>query len=104
MNRKAKRNKYKRLQRELQDQIDFYKRKKDIDAFVENSQRKGIRTVSVMYNPMSNDRFIGEMDPDTYRTIIAKKMAEEILKHNEFIKCTDTGYGYKYDLLVVKQN
>ena len=104
MNRKAKRNKYKRLQRELQDQIDFYKRKKDIDAFVENSQRKEIITVSVMYNPMSNDRFIGEMDPDAYRIIIAKKMAEELLKHNEFIKCTDTGYGYKYDLLVVKQN
>lgn len=103
MNRKAKRNKFKRLQRELQDQIDFYKRKKNIDAFVENSQRKEIRVISVMYNPMSNDRFNCEMDPDTYRIIIAKKMAEELLKHNKFIKCTDTGYGYRYDLLVVQQ-
>lgn len=104
MNRKAKRNKYKRLQRELQSQINFWKRKQDIDAFCENSQRREIRTISVMYNPMSNDRFIGEMDPDAYRIIIAKKMVEELLKHNEFIKCTDTGYGYKYDLVVVKQN
>ena len=104
MNRKAKRNKYKRLQRELQGQIDFYKRKQNIDAFVENSQQREIRIISVMYNPMSNDRFIGEMDPDAYRIIIAKKMVEELLKHNEFIKCTDTGYGYRYDLLVVKQN
>jgi hypothetical protein len=104
MNRKAKRNKYKRLQRELQNQINFWKRKQDVDAFVENSQRQKIRTISVIYNPMFKDRFIGDMDPDTYRIIIAKKMAEELLKHNEFIKCTDTGYGYKYDLLVVKQN
>ena len=104
MNRKAKRNKYKRLQRELQRQIDFYKRKQVVDAFCENSQRKEIRCVSVMYNPMSNDRFIGDVAPDTYKIIIARKMAEELLKHNEFIKCTDTGYGYRYDLLVVKQN
>jgi len=33
---------------------------------------------------------------------IALQMAEEILKHPEFFTLTDTGFGYKYDLAIVK--
>ena len=103
MNRKAKRNKFKKLQRKLQNEIDFLKRKQQIDAFVENSQRREIRTVSVMYNPMVSDRFLGNITPDENIIRVAHRMAEEILKHKEFIKVTDTGYGIRYDLAIIEQ-
>ena len=102
MNRKAKRNKFKNLQRKLQNEIDFIKRKQQIDAFVENSQRRNIRTVSVMYNPMYADRFLGNITPDENIIRVAHRMAEEILKHKEFIKVTDTGFGYRYDLSIIE--
>jgi hypothetical protein len=102
MNRKTKRNKYKKLQRKLQNEIDFWERKQQIDAFVENSQRREIRTVSVMYNLMGADRFLGNITPDENIIRVAHRMAEEILKHKEFIKVTDTGFGYRYDLFIVK--
>ena len=102
MNRKAKRNKYKKLQIKLQNEIDFWKRKQQIDAFIENSQRREIRTVSVMYNPLGADRFLGNIEPDTNIVMAVNRMAEEILKHKEFIKVTDAGFGYRYDLFIVK--
>lgn len=102
MNRKAKRNKYKKLQIKLQNEIDFLKRKQQIDAFTENSQRREIRTVSVMYNPLGADRFLGNIEPDTNIVLAANRMAEEILKHKEFIKITDTGYGILYQLSIIK--
>ena len=103
MNRKAKRNKFKKLQRKLQNEIDFLKRKQQIDAFVENSQRREIRTVSVMYRQMCADRFLGDITPDENIIRVAHRMAEEILKHKEFIKITDTGYGIRYDLSIIEQ-
>ena len=102
MNRKAKRNKYKKLQIKLQNEIDFLKRKQQIDAFVENSQRREIRTVSVMYNPLGVDRFLDNIEPDANIVLAANRMAEEILKHKEFIKITDTGYGILYQLSIIK--
>ena len=102
MNRKAKRNKFKKLQRKLQKEIDFLKRKQQIDAFVENSQRRNIRTVSVMYNPMCADRFLGNITPDENIIRVAHRMAGEILKHKEFIKVTDTGFGCRYDLSIIE--
>lgn len=33
---------------------------------------------------------------------IAQQIAEEILKHKDYFKVTDTGYGYRYDLSIVK--
>ena len=102
MNRKAKRNKYKKLQIKLQNEIDFLKRKQQIDAFAENSQRREIRTVSVMYNPLGADMFLGNIEPDTNIVLAANRMAEEILKHKEFIRITDTGYGILYQLSIIK--
>lgn len=102
MNRKAKRNKYKKLQRKLQNEIDFWEIRQQIEAFVENSQRREIRTVSVMYNPLGTDRFLGNITPDENIIRVAHRMAEEILKHKEFIKVTDTGYGFLYQLDIIK--
>ena len=31
-----------------------------------------------------------------------EKLAEEILKHKDLYRVTDTGYGYRYDLSIVK--
>ena len=104
MNRKAKRNKYKKLQRELQNEISFYKRRQLLDAFAASSQRKEIRTVSVMYSPMTTDRFLGNIEPDTQLVMATRRLTEEIMKHKEFIKITDTGYGLRYDLQIVESN
>ena len=102
MNRKAKRNKYKKLQRKLQNEFDFWREMRQIDAFTENSQKREIRTVSVMYNPNGADRFLGGIGPDLNIVMAANRMAEEILKHKEFIKITDTGYGILYQLDIIK--
>jgi len=102
MNRKAKRNKYKKLQRKLQNEMDFWKEVQQIEAFTENSKRREIRTVSVLYNPNGPDKFLGGIEPDVNIVMAANRMAEEILKHKEFIKITDTGYGILYQLDIIK--
>lgn len=47
------------------------------------------------YNP--------EFIKENYKKDVVRQLAEEILKHNELMKITDTGCGYRYDILVVEQ-
>lgn len=105
MNRKAKRNKYKKLQRELEAEIKSYKLRQVADAFDRaNSKTSKIRLLSCFrempdFEQTYNPKFIKEY----YKEDVVRQLAEEILKRNELMKITDTGYGYRYDILVVEQ-
>lgn len=105
MNRRAKRNKYKKLQRELETEIKFYKGRQMADAFNRANSRaykiqllscfREMRFMDQAYNP--------EFIKENYKKDVVRQLAGEILKRNELMKITDTGYGYRYDILVVEQ-
>ena len=105
MNRKAKRNKYKKLQRELEKEIKSYKGRQMADAFCKaNSRASKIRQLSCFREMMFMDQtYNPEFIKEYYKKDIVRQLAEEILKHNELMKITATGYGYRYDILVVEQ-
>lgn len=103
MNRKAKRNKYKKLQRELEAEIRSYKLRKMADAFCDSSKTVKIRQLSCFKELSGFDQMrIPEYAKEHYRIDIARQLAEEILKHNELLKITDTGFGYRYDIKVLE--
>ena len=106
MNRKAKRNKYKKLQRELEREIGFYKRQRFVDAFRENSVE--LKTQRIFcFRPMEADSKYINLPPEVikeyHRKEVAQQIAEEILKHKEFFSIEDLGFGYRYDLEIVKR-
>jgi len=105
MNRKAKRNKYKKLQRELETEIKSYKLRQVADAFARaNSKTSKVRQLSCFREMMWIDQtYNPEVIKADYKKDVVRQLAEEILKHNELMKITDTGYGYRYDILVVEQ-
>lgn len=105
MNRRAKRNKYKKLQRELETKIKSYKLWQAADAFGRaNSKTSKIRQLSCFREMMFMDQtYNPESIKENYKKDVVRQLAEEILKHNELMKITDTGYGYRYDILVVEQ-
>lgn len=105
MNRKAKRNKYKKLQRELEAEIKSYKCRQVADAFDRaNSKVQKIRQLSCFREMLMTDQaIVPDYLEENYKKDVVRQLAEEILKHNELMKITDTGYGYRYDILVVEQ-
>lgn len=105
MNRKAKRNKYKKLQRELKKEIESYKCRQFADAFDRaNSTVQKIRMLSCFREmPDLELALVPYGIKDYSKKEVVHQLAEEILKHNELMKITDTGYGYRYDILVVEQ-
>jgi hypothetical protein len=105
MNRKAKRNKYKKLQRELEKEIQSYKTWQMADAFDRaNSKASKIRQLSCFREMLDLEQVVApELRKDNYKKDVVRQLAEEILKHNELMKITDCGYGYRYDILVVEQ-
>lgn len=105
MNRKAKRNKYKKLQRELKKEIESYKCRQVADAFNRaNSKVQKIRQLSCFREmPDLEQTFVPYGIKENYKKDVVRQLAEEILKRNELMKITDTGYGYRYDILVVEQ-
>lgn len=103
MNRKAKRNKYRKLQRELERKIDDYNRVINLHSFAESCRKEvKIQQISCMKLIEEYSRLPPNVLKEYYEKEIAHQMAEEILKHPEFYKITDTGYGYRYDLSIVK--
>lgn len=105
MNRKAKRNKYKKLQRALQSEIKSYKCRQVADAFTKaNSIERKIRMLSCYRDMLDLEQaIVPEYLKEKLQADVVKQLAEEILKHNELLKITDCDSGYRYDILVVEQ-
>lgn len=100
MNRKAKRNKYKKLQRELEGRI------KAFDAMTKNEHyfQKNLKVQQIScFRPIEDyAKLPADVIKEYYQKEVAKQIAEEILKHKDFFRITDTGYGYIYDLSIIK--
>lgn len=105
MNRKAKRNKYKKLCRELESKIKLYKyilSKRGLDVI--NSKTNKIRLLTCFREmPDLDQALVPYGIKENYKKDVVHQLAEEILKRNELMKITDTGYGYRYEILVVEQ-
>ena len=93
------------MQRELEAEIKSYKCRQVADAFSRaNSKVQKIRLLSCFREMMFIDQtYNSEFIKENYKKDVVHQLAEEILKHNELMKITDTGYGYRYDILVVEQ-
>jgi hypothetical protein len=101
MNRRAKRNKYRRLQKELEKK---YEAAIALAHFSKNANKKEIKVQQISCLKLIEDYSVipvGEIK-ELYRKEIAQQIAEEILKHKDYFTITDTGYGYRYDLSIVK--
>lgn len=107
MNRKAKRNKYKKLQRELEREIGFYKRQRFVDAF-ERANSTEVKTQQIFcFRQIGADSKYINLPPEAIKEYhqkeVARQIAEEILKHKEFFSVEDLGFGYRYGLEIVKR-
>lgn len=100
MNRKAKRNKYKKLQRELERKLEMYKARTSLEhCFSKNVK---VQQISCFKPIKEYSRLPVEAVKECYQKEVARQIAEEILKHQDYFKITDTGFGYRYDLSIVK--
>ena len=100
MNRRAKRNKYKKLQRELERKIEMFNARSRFEHCFSKDVK--IQQISCFKPIEEYTRLPADTIKEYYKKEIAFQMAEEILKHPDFFKLTDTGFGYRYDLSIVK--
>lgn len=100
MNRRAKRNKYKKIVRNLENRISFYERKMVVD----HCFSKDVKVQQIQcFKPVEEySKIPTEIIKEQYQKEVAKQIAEEILKHQDYFKVQDTGYGYIYGLSIVK--
>lgn len=101
MNRRAKRNKYRKLQKELEKK---YEAAIAMAHFSKGEKRQEVKVQQISCLKVIEDysRLSVTDIKELYRKEIAQQIAEEILKHKDYFKVTDTGYGYRYDLSIVK--
>lgn len=100
MNRRTKRNKYRKLQKKLENTIAFFERL----PYIENcfKEKKEIKVLSCFE---SVDKYLGvpeDVAKNLSKNEVARQFAEEITKHPELIRKTDLGFGIRYDLFVVE--
>lgn len=100
MNRKAKRNKYKKELRKLEQKVKFYEDSARFDHIFQKDLK--IQRISCMKPIEEYSRIPADVIKEVYTKEVARHIAEEILKHQEYFKITDTGFGYRYDLDIVK--
>lgn len=100
MNRRAKRNKYKKLQRELERRIEMFNARSRFEHCFSKDVK--IQQISCFKPIEEYSRLPADTIKEYYKKEIAFQMTEEILKHPDFFKLTDTGFGYRYDLSIVK--
>lgn len=100
VNRKAKRNKYKKIQRELERRIQFFEARSKLEHCFSKDVK--IQQISCFKPIEDYTRLPANVIKEYYQKEVARQIAEEILKHQDFFKITDTGYGYQYDLSIVK--
>ena len=100
MNRKAKRNKFKKLQRKYESTLALF----DARTKFEHCFSKEVKVKRIScFKPIEEfARLPKEKIKEIYQKEVANQIAEEILKHEEIMTVTDTGYGYRYDFQFVE--
>lgn len=100
MNRKAKRNKYKKLQRKLEQRLEAFNARVKMEHCFSKDLK--IQHISYMKPIEEYSKLSAGVNKEIYTKEVARGIAEEILKHRDFFKATDTRCGYRYDLAIVK--
>ena len=80
MNRKAERNKYKKLQRELEREIGFYKRQQIADAFVRANSTKVETQQIFCFRQIGSDSKYINLPPEAIKEYHQKEVARQIAR------------------------
>ncbi len=98
MNRRAKRQKYRRMEQKYKNEIRRYLTR---DALIRSTEtRREIRTISVLFTDEDSKSRAHYM-PDVQKKIAAHRMVDDLMKSKDFIKVIETGYGVIYQLDIV---
>jgi len=104
MNRKAKRNKYRREKAKLEGIIEMLTFR---NAFCDNAEKKEVVTLSAFEARSFTDAY-SVLEPSQIKEYkkqeICKQFAQTILSNFDFVKKTETDCGTKYDIMIVKQS
>lgn len=100
MNRRAKRQKYRRMEQKYKNEIRGYLTR---DALMRSCTeiKREIRTISVLFHDDFSTALANSSMNEIQKQIAAHRIADEIIKHKEFVKVTDTGYGILCQLDIV---
>lgn len=104
MNRKAKRNKYRREKAKLESTIEWLTLR---NAFCGNAQKKEIVTLSAFEARSFTDAYSVLESPqikEYKKQEICKQFAQTILNNFDFVKKTESDCGTRYDIMIVRQN
>ena len=102
MNRRAKRQKYRRMEQKYKNEIRMYLTR---DAFVRSAEtRREIRTISVLFTD-EDSMSRAHCMPDVQKEIAAHRIVDDLIKSKDFIKVIKTGYGviYQLDIIMPKE-
>jgi hypothetical protein len=103
MNRRAKRNKYRREKAKLENTIEMLTLR---NAFCD-AQKKDIVTLSAFEARSFTDAY-SVLEPPQIKEYkkqdICKQFAQTILNNFDFVRKTESDCGIRYDLMVVKFN
>ena len=104
MNRRAKRNKYRREKAKLENTIEMLTLR---NAFCDNAEKKDIVTLSAFEARSFTDAY-SVLEPPQIKEYkkqeICKQFAQTILNNFDFVRKTESDCGIGYDLMVVKFN
>ena len=104
MNRRAKRNKYRREKAKLESTIKMLSVRK---AFCDNAEKKEVVTLSA-FRARSFIDVQSVLDPSQMeeyeRHEICKQFAQTILNNFNLVKKTESDCGTRYDIMIVRQN
>jgi hypothetical protein len=103
MNRRAKRQKYRKLEKKYNSLQDAFDRYKALDNFVENQKKRQIVTISSMIvkepymNPMISDERLQELKESD----LVRDIAMHLSTNKQLFTIKETEIGTQYDLQVV---
>ena len=102
MNRRAKRNKYRKEKAKLENTIKMLTLR---NAFCDNAERKDIVTLSIYKEKilLENTKLSAE-DIKNYKTYqMCYELAKTFAEHPELMKRTENENGIRFDIQIVKQ-
>ena len=102
MNRRAKRNKYRREKAKFEETIRMLTLR---NAFCDNAEKREVVTLSV-FEVRSFTDVCSILEPQQIKEYkkreICKQFAQTILNNFDFVKKTESDCGTRYDIMIVK--
>lgn len=104
MNRRAKRNKYRREKAKLESTIKMLTVR---NAFCDNAEKREVVTLSAFmaHSFIDTQSVLGPSQMEEYeKHEICSQFTQTILNNFDLVKKTETDCGTRYDIMIVRQN